>query len=218
MLKDKERQFCQKSVFSVTFPFCSHSIIPLTSNSYFCDIQKPPVTVKVEELTTNWFQSLSVSLHLLACRRSQGVCVSERAWKTLWIYVILQAIRLSRALLNMTWSVPAPEQTLLSPWPARAVNSWSSSWDLTAVAFPKQISAAFGNAARPHNLGPAPKKTSAGMLRLIHFWAYVCCVTLCVFTYAGSLCFPPTSLSAPVSLCFLMLFSLLLTRSSSGSL
>lgn len=58
----------------------------------------------------------------------------------------------------MTWSVPAPEQTLLSPWPARAVSSRSGSWDLTAVAFPKQISAAFGNAVRPRDLAPHKKK------------------------------------------------------------
>lgn len=121
-----------------------------------------------------------MSLHLPVCRCSQEVCVSERTWKTLWIYVILQAIRLSRALLNMTWSVPAPEQTLLSPWPARAVTSWSGSWDLTAVAFPKQISSAFGNAVRPHDLAPAKKREQERlllMLRLIHSWACVCLFT-----------------------------------------
>lgn len=48
------------------------------------------------------FQQLSPSLHRLVRRRSQEVCLSERTWETLWIYVILQAIRLSRALLNMT--------------------------------------------------------------------------------------------------------------------
>lgn len=81
-------------------------------------------------------------------------------WETLWIYLILQAIRLSRALLNMTWSVPALEQTLLSPWPAWAVISQSSSWDLIAVAFPKQINAVFGNTVSPHDL--ALTKTRAG--------------------------------------------------------
>ncbi len=105
-------------------------------------------------------QQLSPSLHPLVHCCSWEVCLSKWTWETLWIYLILQAIRLSRALLNMTWSVPAPEQTLLSPWPTRAVISQNGPWELTAVAFPKQITAAFGNTLRPRDL--ALTKTRAG--------------------------------------------------------
>lgn len=174
----------------------------------------------------NWFQELSVSLHPAVFHCSQEVCVSERTWKTLWIYVILQAIRLSRALLNMTWSVPAPEQTLLSPWPARAVSSWSVSWDVTAVAFPKQISAAFGNAVRPRDLAPKKMRARAAAANAPANTLLSMCVCLftgllvseCVCLLIHVLFVFPSPHWALLSLCFLKLFSLLFTRGSSGSL
>lgn len=48
MLKDKETVLSKICLFSDV-----SSITPLTSNVYFCDFQKPPVTVKVGELTMN---------------------------------------------------------------------------------------------------------------------------------------------------------------------
>lgn len=187
----------------------------------FVTPRDPTVKVQAGNLSMNWFQELSLSLHPLVHCRSLEVCLSKWTWETLWIYLILQAIRLSRALLNMTWSVPAPEQTLLSPWPARAVISWGLSWDLTAVAFLKQITAVFCNTVRPLNL--ALTKTRARVEAanapanvlpacvcahfLLSLYVCVCLQCLIHFLFVFS---PPHWMvqhsDAPISLCFLMLF------------
>lgn len=125
----------------------------------------------------------------------------------------------------MTWSVPAPEQTLLSPWPTQAVISQDGPWELTAVAFPKQITAAFGNILRPRDLALTKTRARAAAANalanalpecvclcvLIFFfffscvWVYLCLLGLMWFLFV--LPPPPWMVrhsDAPVSLCLLL--------------
>lgn len=81
-----------------------------------------------------------------------------------------------------------PEQTLLSPWPTRAVISQNGPWELTAVAFPKQITAAFGNTLRPRDLALTKMRAGAAAANALAnaLPEYVCvCVDLplCVCVY-----------------------------------